>query len=179
MKFAMSSSPHIRTSDNTRRIMGDVLIALIPTLVAHWRKGAEVVLAQRSSRACDPWLKRVTAKAYYRIHNRLSDLKLPENVGDFRLMDRVVVNAIKQLPERTANKKKLGFPVPLNDWLREDKYYNKVKAAFQSNIAEKFFVTDELLRLLDDHKNGRALNMQKIWSFYTFIVWYEQFFVLN
>jgi len=58
------------------------------------------VLAQRSSRACDPWLKRVTAKAYYRIHNRLSDLKLPENVGDFRLMDRVVVNAIKQLPER-------------------------------------------------------------------------------
>ena len=87
--------------------------------------------------------------------------------------------AIKQLPERTANKKKLGFPVPLNDWLREDKYYNKVKAAFQSDIAEKFFVTDKLMKLLDDHKNGRALNMQKIWSFYTFILWYEQFFVLN
>lgn len=87
--------------------------------------------------------------------------------------------AIKQLPERTANKKKLGFPVPLNDWLREDKYYNKVKAAFQSDIAEKFFVTDELMKLLDDHKSGKALNMQKIWSFYTFILWYEQFFVLN
>ena len=71
--------------------------------------------------------------------------------------------AIKQLPERTANKKKLGFPVPLNDWLREDKYYNKVKAAFQSDIAEKFFVTSELIKLLDDHKNGKALNMQKIW----------------
>lgn len=51
--------------------------------------------------------------------------------------------AIKQLPERTANKKKLGFPVPLTDWLREDKYYNKVKDAFQSDIAEKFFVTKE------------------------------------
>ena len=87
--------------------------------------------------------------------------------------------AIKQLPERTANKKKLGFPVPLNDWLREDKYYNKVKAAFQSDIAEKFFVTSELIKLLDDHKNGKALNMQKICSFYTFILWYEQFFVLN
>ena len=87
--------------------------------------------------------------------------------------------AIKQLPERTTNKKKLGFPVPLNDWLREDKYYNKVKAAFQSDIAEKFFVTSELIKLLDDHKNGKALNMQKIWSFYTFILWYEQFFVLN
>ena len=87
--------------------------------------------------------------------------------------------AIKQLPERTANKKKLGFPGPLNDWLREDKYYNKVKAAFQSDIAEKFFVTSELMKLLDDHKSGKALNMQKIWSFYTFILWYEQFFVLN
>ena len=87
--------------------------------------------------------------------------------------------AIKQLPERTANEKKLGFPVPLNDWLREDKYYNKVKAAFQSDIAEKFFVTSELMKLLDDHKSGKALNMQKIWSFYTFILWYEQFFVLN
>lgn len=87
--------------------------------------------------------------------------------------------ALKQLPERTANKKKLGFPVPLSDWLREDKYYNKVKEAFQSDIAEKFFVTEELMKLLNDHKEGKALNMQKIWSFYTFIVWYDQFFVKN
>ncbi len=87
--------------------------------------------------------------------------------------------AVKQLPERTANKKKLGFPVPLSDWLREDKYYEKVKTAFQSDIAERFFVTGELMKLLDDHKAGKALNMQKIWSFYTFIVWYDQFFIKN
>ncbi len=87
--------------------------------------------------------------------------------------------AIKQLPERTANKKKLGFPVPLSDWLREEKYYEKVKTAFQSDIAERFFVTGELMKLLDDHKTGKALNMQKIWSFYTFIIWYDQFFVKN
>ncbi len=87
--------------------------------------------------------------------------------------------AIKQLPERTANKKKLGFPVPLSDWLREDKYYEKVKQAFQSETAEKFFVTKELLALLDAHKAGKAFNMQKIWSFYTFIIWYEEFFIKN
>lgn len=73
---------------------------LIPTLVGKWREGAEVVLAQRASRASDTLLKRVTATAYYRVHNFLSDLKIPENVGDFRLMDRAVVNALKQLPER-------------------------------------------------------------------------------
>ena len=87
--------------------------------------------------------------------------------------------ARKQLPEKTASMKKLGFPVPLSDWLMEDKYYNKVKAAFQSDIAEKFFVTGELMKLLDDHKAGKAKNMQKIWSFYSFIVWYDQFFVKN
>lgn len=87
--------------------------------------------------------------------------------------------AIRELPERTANKKKLGFPVPLSDWLKEDKYYNKVKDAFESESAERFFVTTELMKLLDDHKAGKALNMQKIWSFYSFIIWYDQFFVLN
>ncbi|WP_444633631.1 glycosyltransferase family 2 protein [Cupriavidus oxalaticus] len=73
---------------------------LIPTLVLRWRQGADVVLAQRARRTSDSLLKRVTAAAYYRVHNHLSDLKIPENVGDFRLMDRAVVNALKQLPER-------------------------------------------------------------------------------
>jgi glycosyltransferase involved in cell wall biosynthesis len=73
---------------------------LIPTLVQRWREGAEVVLAQRVRRATDSYLKRVTAAAYYRVHNCLSDLKIPENVGDFRLMDRAVIHSLKQLPER-------------------------------------------------------------------------------
>lgn len=85
--------------------------------------------------------------------------------------------ALKQIPERTANKKKLGFPVPLNDWLRQDKYYNMVKQAFESESAAKFFKQDAIMKLLDDHKEGRALNMKKIWTVYSFILWYEEFFV--
>lgn len=73
---------------------------LIPALVQRWREGAEVVLAQRVRRATDSYMKRITAAAYYRVHNCLSDLKIPENVGDFRLMDRAVINSLKQLPER-------------------------------------------------------------------------------
>lgn len=108
-------------------------------------------------------------------------LKIPTRYRAHDEVTKVALRsaAIKQLPERTANKKKLGFPVPLNDWLREEKYYNKVKDAFNSDIAEKFFNTDALMRLLDQHKAGKNGNMQKIWSFYTFILWYEQFFVLN
>ena len=108
-------------------------------------------------------------------------LKIPTRFRAHDEVTKVALRsaAIKQLPERTANKKKLGFPVPLNDWLREDKYYEKVKKAFLSDISEKFFNTDELMKLLDEHKSGKNGNMQKIWSFYSFILWYEQFFVLN
>lgn len=87
--------------------------------------------------------------------------------------------ALRQLPEKTAHKKKLGFPVPLNDWLRQDVYYERVKAAFTGDIAAKFFRQDAILELLENHKQGKALNMKKIWTIYTFILWYEQFFVLN
>lgn len=86
--------------------------------------------------------------------------------------------AIKQIPERTANKKKLGFPVPLNDWMREDRFYNRIKEAFEGEIAAKFFNQTEIMKLLTDHKAG-AQNMKKVWTIYTFILWYEQFFVLN
>lgn len=73
---------------------------LMVRMVTLWQEGADVVLAKRANRACDPYLKRVTAGMYYRVHNWLSDVKLPENVGDYRLMDRRVVNALKRLPER-------------------------------------------------------------------------------
>ncbi|QYY30841.1 glycosyltransferase family 2 protein [Cupriavidus pinatubonensis] len=96
---------------------------LIPTLVTHWREGAEVVLAQRVSRNTDTLLKRITANAYYRVHNCLSDLKLPENVGDFRLIDRAVVNALKLLPERHRFMKGLfawvGFSIVIVPYERE------------------------------------------------------------
>ena len=73
---------------------------LIPRLLAEWRDGFEVVLARRSDRSTDSWLKARTAQWFYRIHNRVADLQLPENVGDFRLMDRSVIEAIRRLPER-------------------------------------------------------------------------------
>lgn len=74
---------------------------LIPALVEEWRKGAEIVVAKRSNRSSDTLMKRTTAELFYRWHNRLSSsVKIPENVGDFRLIDRIAVDALKTLPER-------------------------------------------------------------------------------
>lgn len=85
--------------------------------------------------------------------------------------------AEKTLPKLTATKDKLGFPVPIRVWLKEEQYYNKVKEAFISEYAEKYFDTQKLIALLDLHKSGKVDVSRKIWTVYTFLVWYEQFFV--
>ena len=95
---------------------------LIPRLIEEWRQGADVVLARRSDRSSDSYLKRKTAEWFYRCHNRLSHIDIPQNVGDFRLMDRSVVDALKQLPERQRFMKGLfawvGFKVVAVDYVR-------------------------------------------------------------
>lgn len=74
---------------------------LIPALVAKWKEGYKVVLATRVNRPGDSWMKRKSAEWFYRAINRVSTVKIPSNTGDFRLMDRQVVDAVKKLPERT------------------------------------------------------------------------------
>ena len=87
--------------------------------------------------------------------------------------------AHKYLPDMVAEKKKLGFPVPIRIWLKDEKYYNIIKKAFNSKAANKYFNTSELMKYLDDHKAGKADNSRKIWTVYMFLVWYEDFFGEN
>ena len=106
-------------------------------------------------------------------------LSIPQRYRSGKEQTKIALRgaAFRQLPESVAKRKKLGFPVPLNDWLRQDKYYAMVREKFTGPVAEQFFDTAALLRLLDDHKAGKAKNMTKIWSFYSFILWYELYFV--
>ncbi len=85
--------------------------------------------------------------------------------------------ARRYIPEAAAQKKKLGFPVPIRIWLRQDKYYGIVKKAFLSKEAQLFFHTEELMKLLDAHRAGREDYSRQIWTVYTFLVWYRQYFV--
>ncbi len=84
--------------------------------------------------------------------------------------------AHRACPPRTADKKKLGFPVPIRVWLKEDEYYNKVKAEFESENARKFFKPEKLISLLEDHRDGKYDYSRKIWTVYTFLVWYKVYF---
>lgn len=85
--------------------------------------------------------------------------------------------AKKSILEFTANKDKLGFPVPIRVWLKEEKYYNKVKEAFLSEEAKLFFKPKKLVKMLNIHKKGKKDLSRKIWAVYTFLMWYDEFFV--
>lgn len=105
--------------------------ALIAEMLKKWQGGAEVVLAKRIDRSTDSYAKRTTALMFYRLHNALSGLQIPENVGDFRLMDRVVVDALKQLPERQRFMKGLfawvGFKTATVEYARDARLAGETK----------------------------------------------------
>ena len=84
--------------------------------------------------------------------------------------------AKRNLPPAVANKKKLGFPVPIRVWLKEDNYYNIVKSAFLDKAADKYFNTEELIKLLEDHRSGKHDNSRKIWTVFMFLTWYKVYF---
>lgn len=84
--------------------------------------------------------------------------------------------AIRHMPEATAEKEKLGFPVPTRVWLRDEKYYNVVKTKFKGKTAEKFFNTDVLVSWLDSHFSGKEDNSRRVWTIYVFLVWYDIYF---
>ena len=98
---ALSAGLHVAAGDAVIPIDADLQDPpeVISELLAKWRDGFEVVLARRSDRSTDSAAKRLTARAFYRVHNAVADVRIPDDVGDFRLMDRVVVEALKALPE--------------------------------------------------------------------------------
>ena len=85
--------------------------------------------------------------------------------------------ALRSIPEKVADKKKLGFPVPVRAWLRQEKYAAIVRQAFESEAAAQFFKPKALKKLLDDHVSGKRDNWRQIWCVFVFLVWYDEYFV--
>ena len=104
---------------------------VLPEMVAKWLDGYEMVFGVRRCRATDSWAKRLTAGLYYRAHNMVSQDKIPENAGDFRLLDRKVVEVIRALPERNRFMKGLfawaGFKQASVEYNRVEREHGKTK----------------------------------------------------
>lgn len=87
--------------------------------------------------------------------------------------------ASRTLPQKCADKKKLGFPIPIREWIKQEDYFQLIQATFQNEISKTFFDTELLIKLLQDHKANKQDNSRKIWTVYTFLVWYYRFFVVE
>ena len=85
--------------------------------------------------------------------------------------------AAKVLPEEIAFRKKLGFIVPIRIWLADERYNQDVQEKFHSEMAAQFFHTEEIQAIFDDYIGGNSDNWRKVWTIYTFLVWYEEYFV--
>ena len=85
--------------------------------------------------------------------------------------------ANEEIPDEWAKRRKKGFPVPFGKWIKEDKYYKLVKEMFNSEYALEFFDVEYINKLLDDHYHNKAVNGRKIYTIYTFLIWYKRFFV--
>ena len=87
--------------------------------------------------------------------------------------------AAKVLPEEIAFRKKLGFIVPIRIWMADERYNQDVQAKFHSEMAAKFFNIEEIQKIFDEYVGGNSDNWRKVWTIYTFLVWYEEYFVKN
>jgi len=85
--------------------------------------------------------------------------------------------AKKVIPTEAYKKKKLGFPVPVREWMKENDVYKEIKEVFTSDYASQFFNQKYIVKLLEDHKNNKKDNYRKVWTIYCFLTWYKVFFI--
>ena len=112
------------------------------------------------------------------------DRKLISNVISIPSEYKIVCNETKYafrqvcretLDSKWADKKKLGFPVPIRVWIKDDDVYNNIYKLFSE--ASEFFNTKKIVKLLEDHRKGKRDNSRKIWTIYSFLIWYQEYFV--
>ena len=85
--------------------------------------------------------------------------------------------ARRDIPNESYKKKKLGFPVPIREWIKDDDFYHEIEDTFNLDIADELFNKDNILKLLKDHKDGVRDNYRRVWAIYSFLKWYQVFFV--
>ncbi len=175
MKAIPATDPTLQTAAYYDRTRGQDDVTRMQYLdINRWMVGDILLKADRMSMAHSlelrvPFLDTEVFKVASRI-------PVKHRIGGGTTKYAMRLAAKRHIPAAAAEKPKLGFPVPIRVWLKQQKYYDLVKAAFLSPTAELFFNTAELIKLLDAHFAGKKDNSRKIWTVYMFLVWYEVYF---
>lgn len=170
-----AKDPKTLTAPYYQKVAGKNDVTKMQYLDMHmWLAGDILLKADRMSMAHSlelrvPFLDKEVCKVATKV-----PLKYKVNKENTKYAMRLA--AKRNMPASTANKKKLGFPVPTRVWLKEDKYYNIVKEHFTSDVAKKYFNHEMLVNLLDEHRAGKKDNSRKIWTIFMFLTWYDQYF---
>ncbi len=140
-----------------------------------WLEGDIYLNVDKMSRACGLEVRMpLTDLRIFDIARRMpSGCKINEEQNKVALR----VAAAKVLPEEIAFRKKLGFVVPIRVWMADSRYNGDVVRMFNSEIADKFFNIKEINAIFDEYIGGNSDNWRKVWTIYTFLVWYEEYFI--
>ena len=111
-----------------------------------------------------------------KVLNVASKLSLEDKIYNGKTKYALRMASKKVIPTKAYDMKKLGFPVPLNEWIKSKEIYNIIKDKFLSSSAKKYFNQDYILNLLEKHVNNKENNYKKIWTIYTFLTWYDIYF---
>ncbi len=149
LSLARNFGHQIAVTAGLNYVRGDAVIVLdadlqdppelIPELVAKWKQGYQVVYAQRTQRHKEGWFKRLPAYLFYRLMQRLADVEIPIDTGDFCLMDRRVVDVLNSMPERNRYIRGLrswvGLPQTFIHFERDPRFAGEVKYTFRKSLS--------------------------------------------
>ncbi|MBE6778934.1 MAG: asparagine synthase (glutamine-hydrolyzing) [Ruminococcaceae bacterium] len=175
LRHVSATEPATLTAEYYARCQGQDEVTRMQYLdINRWMVGDILLKADRMSMAHSlelrvPFLDREVFRVASRIPSR-------HRIAAGTTKYAMRLAAARHIPAGAANKPKLGFPVPIRVWLRQERYYQKVREAFLSPTAHKYFHTSYLLRLLDAHYRGKKDNSRKIWTVYMFLVWHSVYF---
>ena len=111
------------------------------------------------------------------VFNVAKTLEMNQKVAKNRTKLAMREASKKVIPTEAYNKRKLGFPVPLRNWICESPFYEEVKEVFTSEYANDFFDTKKIVKLLDKCTKNKKFQYKKVWAIYSFLKWYEIFFI--
>ncbi len=175
LKDIPATDPTLMTAEYYDRCRGQDDVTRMQYLdINRWMVGDILLKADRMSMAHSLELRvPFLDKKVFEVARRIP---VKHRIGGGTTKYAMRLAAMRHIPASAASKPKLGFPVPIRVWLRQEKYYHIVKAAFLSDAAKQYFNTDELMAILDAHYNGKKDNSRKIWTVYMFLVWYGVYF---